>query len=88
MFGFVVFGHRHARRADHLDPLQILILSQVTLSLQLPVTIIPLILLTRRKAVMGEYANKPLTNFLAITVALIIIVLNLLLLYQTFGGVF
>jgi len=71
-----------------IDPLQILILSQVTLSLQLPFTIIPLILLTRRKAVMGEYANKPLTNFLAITVASIIIVLNLLLLYQTFGGVF
>lgn len=74
--------------ALHIDPLQILILSQVTLSLQLPFTIIPLILLTRRRAIMGEYANKPLTNLFAITVASIIIVLNLLLLYQTFGGVF
>jgi Mn2+/Fe2+ NRAMP family transporter len=35
---------------------------------------------------MGRYANRPLTNCLAVLVAFIIIALNVLLLYQAFGG--
>lgn len=71
-----------------INTLKALILSQVILSMQLPFTIIPLILFTRSKKIMGRYANKPITNVLVIIVACIIICLNMLLLYQAFGGEF
>lgn len=72
----------------NVDALQALILSQVVLSMQLPFTIIPLLLFTRSRKIMGSFANKPLTNVLAIIVISVIVILNLLLLYQTFGGQF
>ncbi|MDM5199804.1 Nramp family divalent metal transporter [Fictibacillus enclensis] len=65
-----------------------LVVSQVVLSMQLPFTIIPLIMFTRSKKIMGSYANKRWTNILLILVAAIIIILNGLLIYQTFGGEF
>ena len=71
-----------------VNELKILVLSQVFLSLALPFVTIPLIIFTWKKKIMGEYANKPLTNVLAIFSAGIIIFLNLLLLYQVFGGSF
>lgn len=71
-----------------IDALKALIISQVVLSMQLPFTIIPLILFTKNKKLMGRYANKPITNVLVVTVAVIIISLNVLLLYQAFGGEF
>ncbi|HEY7535115.1 MAG TPA: Nramp family divalent metal transporter [Thermodesulfobacteriota bacterium] len=71
-----------------LDPLKILILSQVTLSFGLPFAIIPLIFLTSKKKIMGDLANRKITTGFAILVSTIIIVLNVLLLYQIFGGSF
>lgn len=71
-----------------LDALKALVISQVVLSLQLPFTIIPLIYFTRSRNIMGEFVNKPLVNGLAYVIAAIIILLNGLLLYQTFGGEF
>jgi manganese transport protein len=71
-----------------LDTLKILILSQVVLSFALPFALIPLILLTRRESVMGDLVNNRRTNALAYAVATVIISLNLLLLYQQFGGEF
>ena len=71
-----------------VNELKILVLSQVFLSLALPFVTIPLIIFTWKKKIMGEYANRPLTNVLAILSASIIIFLNLLLLYQVFGGSF
>jgi manganese transport protein len=71
-----------------LDPLRILILSQVCLSFSLPFAIGPLVWLTCRRKVMGDQVNKPLTTVLATLVTTIIIVLNGLLLYQAFGGSF
>lgn len=65
---------------------QILVVSQVFLSLALPFAIIPLLLFTRRSDLMREHANRPLTNVFAVGVAGIILVLNGLLLWQTFGG--
>lgn len=67
-----------------VDSLKALIVSQVILSLQLPFTILPLIWLTRRREVMGEFVNRRLTNWLAFGVAAIIITLNGVLLYQVF----
>ncbi len=71
-----------------VNELKILVLSQVFLSLALPFVTIPLIIFTWKKKIMGEYANRPLTNLLAIITASIIIFLNLLLLFQVFGGSF
>jgi manganese transport protein len=62
------------------DPFKGILWSQVALSLQLPLTIIPLILLTSSKKVMGEYANKPYGAIVLWTVGLIVIGLNIALL--------
>jgi manganese transport protein len=70
------------------DTLKILILSQVVLSFALPFALVPLILLTRRESVMGDLVNNRRTNALAYVVTAVIIALNLLLLYQQFGGEF
>lgn len=71
-----------------LDPLRILILSQVALSFTLPFALVPLILLTRRASVMGDLVNGRRTNTLAYIIASVIIALNLLLIYQQLGGEF
>lgn len=71
-----------------LDPLRILVFSQVALSFALPFALVPLILLTRRRELMGEHVNSTGTNGLAYTITAVIILLNGLLLYQTFGGKF
>ena len=66
-----------------LDPLRILLLSQVVLSFALPFALIPLLLLTSRQAVMGTFVNTPWTGRAGWLTAGIIISLNLLLLWQT-----
>jgi manganese transport protein len=71
-----------------LDPLKILVLSQVALSFALPFALVPLIILTRQEKVMGDLTNSRRINFLAYAAATVIIALNLLLLYETFGGEF
>ena len=69
-----------------LDPLRILVLSQVSLSFQLPFAMIPLVLFTNSRKIMGGFANTRLTQLLAWISTLIILGLNLVLLYQTFAG--
>jgi manganese transport protein len=71
-----------------LDPLRILVLSQVCLSFTLPFAIGPLVWLTSRRDVMGTHVNRPLTTAVAVLVTLVIVSLNILLLYQAFGGSF
>ena len=72
---------------DHLIGVRIPV-PQVFLSLALPFVIIPLIIFTGKKKIMGEYANKPWTSVLLVTSAGLIIFLNILLLYQVLGGSF
>jgi len=69
-----------------LDPLQILVMSQVSLSFQLPLAVIPLVLFTNNKTVMGGYANRKITTLLAIVSTVIIIGLNALLVWQSVMG--
>jgi manganese transport protein len=69
-----------------LDPTRTLVISQVVLSFGLPFAIIPLVIFTRRKDLMGTLVNKPFTTLLASLSALLIILLNFFLLYQTFFG--
>jgi manganese transport protein len=66
-----------------LDTFKILILSQVVLSVQLPFTLIPLLILCRNKKVMGGLKSKTMEFSLAIIVSVIIIFLNVYLLYST-----
>jgi manganese transport protein len=72
----------------NINSYKLLILSQVALSLQLPFTIIPLLLLARNRRLMGEFASKGSEWVLGILVAVVVIGLNVLLLYRTFGGTF
>lgn len=61
---------------------QLLILSQVILSLQLPFAIVPLIHFTSDKARMGEYASRLWVRALAWTAVALIVGLNLWLVFQ------
>ncbi|MEK3723882.1 Nramp family divalent metal transporter [Paenibacillus sp. FSL H8-0034] len=64
----------------------LLILSQVILSLQLSFAVIPLVMFTSDKLKMGEFANPLWLKILAWFVAAVIVVLNAYLLIQTFFG--
>jgi manganese transport protein len=63
----------------------LLILSQVVLSLQLPFAVFPLVSFTSDKHKMGPFVNPAWVKVLAWTVAVVIAVLNVFLLYRTFG---
>ena len=69
-----------------LDPTRTLVISQVVLSFTLPIPVITLIMFTRDRSIMGSLVNRRFTNFLAIICAVVILFLNVVLLYQTFGG--
>jgi manganese transport protein len=71
-----------------LDPLKILLLSQVVLSFAIPFALVPLVMLTRSKSVMSDMVNRRSTNYMAYVVTAVIIGLNLLLLYNQLGGSF
>lgn len=65
---------------------ELLILSQVILSLQLGFAVIPLIHLTSNKKQMGEFANKLWVKILAWLIALTIVSLNAKLVVETLSG--
>ncbi len=64
------------------NPFKGIMWSQVVLSLQLPFTIVPLILLTSSREVMGNYANSRSGNTVLWIVGLVVILLNLALLWD------
>jgi manganese transport protein len=65
-----------------LNPTDALVLSQVVLSFGIPLALIPLVILTCRRSVMGVHVNRPLTTVLAWGCAGLITGLNLFLVYQ------
>jgi manganese transport protein len=69
-----------------LDPTKTLVISQVVLSFGIPFALVPMILLTSRKRVMGALVNQRGTTILAALVAAVIIALNLFLVHQQFFG--
>jgi manganese transport protein len=69
-----------------LDPSRSLIISQVVLSFGIPFALVPLVLLTRRRDVMGVLVNRRVTTAGASVVAALIIALNGFLLFKTFLG--
>jgi manganese transport protein len=58
------------------DPLHILVYSQVVLSLLIPLPVIPLVLISKNKALMGEFVNKKITTAMSIIFVIIILILN------------
>ncbi len=69
-----------------LDPTRTLVISQVVLSFGLPFAVIPLVLFTRRKDIMGVLVNGRITTLLASLSAALIILLNFFLLFKLFIG--
>jgi manganese transport protein len=67
-----------------LDPIRILVLSQVVLSFTLPFALIPLLILCSRRGVMREFTNGTTMAFLGWLTVSIIIVLNVVLLGLAF----
>ena len=69
-----------------LNPTTTLVLSQVVLSFALPFAVVPLVLFTRRRDIMGVLVNRRVTTVAAALVAGLIIAMNLYLLHQTLWG--
>jgi manganese transport protein len=69
-----------------VNPTDALVLSQVVLSFGIPFALIPLVILTSRRDVMGVHVNRLQTTVLASSCAILITALNVFLLYQQFFG--
>lgn len=74
----VLFGHEEKT----LD--QLLVYSQVFLSIALPFSIFPLIYLTSKKSLMGEFTNTKWNTILGYAVSIILTILNIKLLFDIF----
>jgi manganese transport protein len=68
-----------------LDPTRSLVISQVVLSFGIPFALIPLVIFTSRKKLMGTLVNNRMTTVLASGVAFLIVSLNIFLLARTAG---
>lgn len=66
-----------------LDPLNILVYSQVILSLMIPLPMIPIVVLSRNKELMGELVNRNITTIIAFVFVGIILVFNSYLIVST-----
>jgi manganese transport protein len=60
------------------DPLHILIYSQFILSMLIPLAVIPVVILTMNKNIMGEFTNKKATTILSCIFVGIILTFNIL----------
>lgn len=69
-----------------VDPSRALVLSQVVLSFGIPFALVPLVRLTSNRSLMGNDVNHRVTTALGWTVAGVIIVLNVVLIYLTVTG--
>ncbi len=67
------------------DPTRALIISQVVLSFVLPVPMVALLLLTRRRDIMGEFTTGKLVTRIASVAAGLILLLNIVLIIQSCG---
>ncbi len=62
-----------------LSPFTLLVYSQVILSLMIPLPMIPLVIYTRNKGLMGEFVNRRVTTLFSLLSAALIITLNIYL---------
>jgi manganese transport protein len=68
-----------------VSPTRALVLSQVVLSFGIPFALVPLVLLTSRRDVMGVHVNRLATTVVAAAIAALISALNVFLLAQAVG---
>ena len=68
-----------------VSPTSALVLSQVVLSFGIPFALVPLLLLTSRRDVMGPHVNRLPTTVVAVAIAALISALNVFLLAQAVG---
>jgi len=69
-----------------VDPSRTLVISQVVLSFGIPFALVPLVMFTARRDLMGGLVNRRVTTVVASVVAALIICLNVFLLNQIFFG--
>jgi manganese transport protein len=70
----------------NIEPLKILVYSQVALSLLIPLPLIPLIYYSADKKLMGTLVNKRITTIAASLFALVILAFNFYMLYAVSTG--
>jgi manganese transport protein len=68
------------------DPTRTLVLSQVVLSFGIPFAVLPLVRLTSNRKLMGTDTNHPVTTVVGWTVAVMVSLLNVVLIYLTVTG--
>jgi manganese transport protein len=68
------------------NPTKALVISQVVLSIALPLPMISLLIFTRRTDIMGAFANRKTTHVAALVGTAVVLLLNLFLVVQTFAG--
>jgi manganese transport protein len=68
-----------------VDPSRTLVLSQVVLSFGIPFALIPLVVFTAKREIMGPLVNRRITTVAASLIAAVIVSLNVFLLLQTAG---
>ncbi|HAE4649007.1 TPA_asm: divalent metal cation transporter, partial [Salmonella enterica subsp. enterica serovar 4,[5],12:b:-] len=66
----------------------LLIYTQVFLSIALPISMIPLILVTSNKKTMGEFVNSKLTTILGWLATIALVILNFQLIYEVIISLF
>lgn len=69
-----------------INPMDALVLSQVALSFILPMPILQMLFIAKRRDLMGEFVNQKATRLTGIAIAGVIISLNAVLLVLTFTG--
>jgi manganese transport protein len=62
-----------------------LVISQVVLSIALPLPMVALLMFTRRPDIMGAFANGRIINVAALFGTAVVLALNVFLILQTFG---
>ena len=62
-----------------------LVISQVVLSIALPLPMISLLIFTSRRDIMGQFVNSRLTSVAALAGTMVVLLLNIFLILQTFG---
>src|SRR5258707_2017780 len=68
-----------------VDPSRTLVLSQVVLSFGIPFALVPLVVFTAKRRIMGPLVNRRITTVAASVIATLIISLNIFLLLQIAG---
>ncbi|EHO52583.1 Nramp family divalent metal transporter [Lentilactobacillus kisonensis] len=80
VIAFAIYYHGNEAKIEDL-----LTLSQVFLSIALPFAVVPLVLFTSNKKLMGEFVNRAWVKYAAWIATIVLIVLNIYLIFQSLG---